>query len=476
MSSKKKSPNTSSELLFARILKTAIGRGSIVLAAAWAGLSLIGGHLQAADWPRLGGSGGSYVSRETGLARAWPGSGPRVLWSVELGEGFAGAAVRDGLVYLLDRPDDTGDLLRCWALESGVEQWRLSYPASGKLPFNGSRNVPTIDPEFVYLVGPLGHFTCVNRQTHQRVWSHHLVDDFKDPGVDRSDPPANRQETLDRTQLPMWGMTQAPLLYQDVVIVAPQTKAVGLVAYEKRTGRIRWKSGYIGRNWYSHVSPCLARFDGIDQIIMLAQPSDPEKSPAKAPPAIVSATDASSGQILWMTQTPTPYKIPIPQPLVVESNRLFITGGYGLGGLMLHVTRSNTQWQAQVLWHNLNVAGHIHSPVLFQDHIYVTSFKEHGGLNTGLVCLDTDGRVLWQTGPKQQFDSGSLIIAGGLALLMHGKTGQLHLFELLPSGGNLLASAKVLDGRDPWAPMALSNGRLLVRDQRQMKCLDLLMR
>jgi outer membrane protein assembly factor BamB len=445
----------------------------MIKAVACMSLSLVVGDVGASDWPGLGGADMRFISPESGLARAWPATGPRVLWSVALGDGFAGPAVKDGLVYLLDRPDETNDVLRCWTLESGIEQWHFSYDAPGKLPFNGSRNVPTIEGEFIFMVGPFGHIACVNRRTHQPSWRHHLVDDFKDPKIDRSEPAMNREDTLARTQLPMWGMTQAPLLYKDTVIVGPQTKTVGLVAYDKVSGKIRWQSGYLGRNWYSHVSPCLAQFGGVDQIIMLAQPSDPEKSPAQAPPAIISATDAKTGQILWTTHTPAPYKIPIPQPIPIGSDRLFITGGYGLGSLMLQVGYSNGVWQPRVAWHNQNAAGHIHSPVLFQDRLHVMSFKEHGGRNTGLVCLDLEGSTLWQTGPALQFDSGSLIVAGGLALIMHGKTGRLYLFDLSATGAHLLSEAKVLDGRDPWAPMALANGRLLVRDQNHMKCLDL---
>jgi outer membrane protein assembly factor BamB len=429
--------------------------------------------LHAADWPRFGGPDGTFVSSETGLARSWPEGRPRVLWQLELGEGFAGAAVRDGLVYVLDRPDDTNDVLRCLDLASGGEKWRLVDPAPGKLPFNGSRNVPTVDDQFIFVVSPFGRLSCIDRHRHQKVWEHHLVDEFRTPEIDRTELPVDRADTLARAQLPTWGMTQAPLLYRDLVIVAPQTREVGLVAYEKTSGKIRWKSGYLGRNWYSHVSPSLASFHGVDQIIMLAQPSDPEKSPPQAPPAIISATDANSGKILWTTNTPAPFKIPIPQPLSIAPNRLFISGGYGLGCLMLQISRSNENWATHVLWHNRNAATHIHSPVFYRDRIYLTSFKEHGGLNTGLVCLTLEGKVDWQTGPKLQFDSGGFIIADGLALVMHGKTGVLYLIELGASEPKFLATAKVLEGRDPWAPLALSQGKLLVRDQRLMKCLEL---
>jgi hypothetical protein len=110
---------------------------------------------------------------------------------------------------------------------------------------------------------------------------------------------------------------------------------------------------------------------------------------------------------------------------------------------------------------------------LYKERIYVTSFKEHGGAHTGLVSLSSAGEPLWQTGPALQFDSGGLLVADDLAYLMHGKTGELCLLDISNPEPKLLAKAKVLTakGGTVWAPLALSDGKLLVRDQHQLKCL-----
>jgi outer membrane protein assembly factor BamB len=397
-----------------------------------------------------------------------------VLWTIDVAEGFAGAAVCDRQVFLLDRQGNQQDVLRCLSSDTSRELWRLAYDAPGSLPYNGSRNVPTVEENYVFTLGPFGQLHCIDRKRHRTVWARHLVDDFKQAGIDTTERPKNRAESLARAQLPMWGLTQAPLLYRDTVIVAPQTEHTGLVAYEKSTGKIRWASGYIGRNWYSHMSPYLTTLCGADQVIMLAQPSDPEKSPDEAPPAIISSIDAGTGRILWTNQTPAPDKIPIAEPVRIGNDRLFITGGYGLGCLVVQVSRSGEQWQASVVYHSRAVATHIHSPVFYRDRIYVTSFKEHKGTHTGLVCLRPDGESVWQTGPELQFDSGSFLFADGMAFVMHGKTGELNLFELSDAGPRLLGKSKVLAAKDGnvWAPMALSYGKLIVRDQHQMKCLE----
>ncbi len=301
---------------------------------------LCSGPLGAADWPRFLGPNASGVSPETGLARAWPTNGPRVLWSADVGEGFASPAVVDGQVFLLDRRQNKEDLLRCFDLETGRELWTFAYDAPGSLSYNGSRNVPTLDANRIFTIGPFGHFHCIDRASHQVLWAKHLVNDFKDPQIDRDTPPKDRQDKLARAQVPMWGVAQAPLVYRDTVIVAPQTQTTGLVAYDKATGQIRWRSGYIGRNWYSHISPTLMNLCGVDQVIMLAQPSDPEKAPENAPPATITSIDPNTGRILWTTKTPGPHKIPVPQPLRVAPDRIFITGGYKLGSVMLQVTHA----------------------------------------------------------------------------------------------------------------------------------------
>jgi len=440
----------------------------------WVAVVMLTSSLRGADWPQFLGPDRTGVSVEKGLLRAWPAGGPKEQWSVEVGAGFGGAAVRDGEVYVLDRVGERQDVLRCLDLKTGKALWTCAYDAPGKLPYDGSRSVPTVDERFVFTVGPFGHLQCIDRQSHRIVWSKHMVNDFKDAEIDRDEKPRTRAEKLARAQVPEWGVTQSVVLYKDLVIVAPQTEKVGLAGYEKGTGKLRWASGYVGRNWYSHVSPWLMRLGGADQVVMLAQPSDPEKSPASAPPAVITSIDPDTGGILWKAQTPRPYKIPIPQPLRIGEDRVFITGGYGLGCMVLKVAKEGGQWKAEVVFRKNTVASHIHSPVLYDGRIYVTSFREHGAANTGLVCVDENGELVWQTGPKLQFDFGGFIVADGLIFIMNGKTGELHLLEITSGGYKLLAKAKVLagEGGTTWAPLALSEGRLIVRDQEQMKCLD----
>ena len=100
------------------------------------------------------GPNGDGTSAEKGLLRAWPADGPKVLWTVAMGAGYAGAAIRDGKVYVMDRVSRQKDVLRCLDLGSGKEEWTFSYDAPGEIDHEGSRSTPAVTEKRVYTIGP----------------------------------------------------------------------------------------------------------------------------------------------------------------------------------------------------------------------------------------------------------------------------------------------------------------------------------
>ncbi len=57
--------------------------------------------------------------------------------------------------------------------------------------------------------------------------------------------------------------------------------------------------------------------------------------------------------------------------------------------------------------------------------------------------------------------------------VLDGKSGMLRLIEASTTAYKELASAQILAGEDDvWGPLALSNGRLVIRDMSQMVCLQ----
>ena len=109
------------------------------------------------SWPWFRGAGRDAIGHEdVPLARSWPAAGPPVLWQVEMGEGYAGPAIVDGCVYVLDydcRP--SADTLRCLSLDDGRDIWRNSYPIEVARNHGMSRTVPAIVGPYVVTLGPL---------------------------------------------------------------------------------------------------------------------------------------------------------------------------------------------------------------------------------------------------------------------------------------------------------------------------------
>ena len=172
----------------------------------------------AQDWPQYQGPDRNAVSVQKNILRTWPQQGPEVLWTVGVGIGFGGPVIKSGKVYLLDRDDNVGDKLRCFDLNSGKELWNFAYEAPGSVMFPGSRSVPTIDGNLIYSSGPYGDLYCIDLNTHKPLWNKNIWKDFGG------------------AEIPTWAITQCPLVYGNLLIVASQAPQAGVVAYEKLTG------------------------------------------------------------------------------------------------------------------------------------------------------------------------------------------------------------------------------------------------
>jgi hypothetical protein len=113
----------------------------------------------------------------------------------------------------------------------------------------------------------------------------------------------------------------------------------------------------------------------------------------------------------------------------------------------------------------------MHPGIVVDDHIYVNN----NGKPNELVCLTMDGKRAWEKESAPNFEMGSLIKVGNLLIAQNGKNGDIHLIEPSPEGYKELGKASFFDSKksQAWAPMAFSNGKLLVRDMEKMVCVNL---
>lgn len=391
---------------------------------------------KADDWPGFQGPNGDCTSDETGLMKKWPKEGPRILWTTEVGAGFGGVAVENGKVYILDRETSKKDILRCIDLQTGQDIWTSSYDAPGRISYPGSRSHPTLDEENIYIAGPMGDLHCVSKTTHQPVWHINMLDKFD-------------------AQVPNWAISQAPALYKDTVIVAPIGSLAGVVALERKTGQTVWKSQPLhGRA--SYASPIITTIDAVDQVLIITTEG-------------VTGVDAGNGKILWYNGD-WQCRIPIASATPLGDGLVFTSGGYGSGSIMIRVSKTAGGFDARTLFKNGDCKGQIHQPILHEGHLYINANDK--GKREGLMCMDLKGNTKWKTGRSPGFDWGGMLMADGMLYVVDGDAGDLCMVKPDPSGYKEVARAKYLDGEQMWGTIAISDGRILLRDQKKLRCVD----
>jgi outer membrane protein assembly factor BamB len=399
------------------------------------------------DWPGIYGPRRDQTSQQKGLMRTWPQEGPKVLWTVPLGAGFGGPAVSGGNVYVLDRDEAVGDKLRVFDLASGKELWAFSYDAPGKFMFAGSRSTPTVDGDRVYTVGALGDLHAFSTKTRQPVWRRNIWKDFGGG-----------------PELPRWAIVQNPLIYGDLLIVAPQTSEAGVVAYDKLTGGIKWKSPALSGT-PGYVTPSIVKVAGEDHLVMITAAVGRGRN---AKDGSVNGVDPRSGKLLW-TYNGYQCIIPVTQAVDAGDGRILVAGAYGAGSVMIRIEKKGDTYDISELFKNPDFGSHTQPPILHEGHFY--SHYTINERSDGLTAMSMDGQVKWKTGQQPPFVRGGSILADGLLLMTDGNT-KLYLVEPNVAAFKPLASAVILDPGDNWAPLALVDGKLLVRGQKELKVLQ----
>jgi len=390
------------------------------------------------SWPQfLGTDRTNVVHQARALARAWPEDGLRVLWKLDVGEGHAGAAIHNGRVYLVDYDRDKHeDAIRCLSLDDASELWRYTYYVKIKRNHGMSRTVPAVNDNVLVALGPKCHVHGLDAQTGELLWKMDLVKQFA-------------------TEVPPWYAGQCPLLDGDAVILAPGGDPL-LMAVELTSGRIRWRTPNPGGWAMTHSSVVPMDTNGSRQYVYCTTRG-------------VVGVAAEDGRILWTDRDWVIKLATVPSPVVVGDDRIFLSGGYNSGALMLRLKGESDGIQIEELFRleHTRFGANQQTPILYRNHIY-------GVIPTGeLACLDLEGNRLWTSGAANRFGLGPILLADGLLFVLNDHNGTLHLVEAQPRGYNELARKQLLDGHDAWAPMAMAAGRLILRDATTMICVEL---
>ena len=334
-------------------------------------------HAQADDWPQWRGAGRLAVWSETGIVDRFPDSGLKVAWRTPVRSGFAGPAVADGRVFVLDwREDPESRTLdgteRLVALdeETGAvlwtHEWATSYRMLQASYAIGPRATPTVDGDRVYAVGASGALRCVDAASGELIWSRNYIDDYD-------------------TSVATWGVASAPLVDGDrlIAIVGGEPDAL-VVAFDKRTGAELWRAvEVVGEMGYGQ--PVIYEAGGVRQLIVWHA-------------AALASLDPETGETHWEEPWEVGAGMSVATP-VRDGDYLLVSQFY-YGSMMMRLDTDRPS--ASVLWKGASrsempdetdgLHALITTPIVAAGHVYgVGSYGELRGLDA------RTGERLWMS-------------------------------------------------------------------------------
>lgn len=420
------------------------------------------------DWPGFRGPNRDGI-RPAGppLAESWPAGGPPVLWEIELGDGYGGAAVRDGKVYVLDYDEDRkGDVLRCLSLDNGEEIWRRYYKMDIPDDHGYSRTIPAATSEHVVAFSPACHVLCTDAEG-EYLWSIDLVQEYE-------------------AEVPKWYAGQCPLIDRtedgrEYAVIAPGGTSLMIAAWcepgEPRADgtkapKLRWVAENPHGWQMTHSSITPMTFTGETRTWnMYVYPAGKG----------VVGIERDTGEILWTYEPWAVAPANIPAPIDCGDGRILCAAGYQAGSVLIRLREVNGQIVAEQerRFTPEQFGAYQQTPIFYRSspddpgHVYGVMPAGKSGLTGQLVCMSPEGEIKWASGKRDRFKWGPYVIADGKILAMND-SGVLTMARATPAGYERLAHAEVFPrGKEAWGPPAVAGDKLIVRDFTRMRCLDL---
>ena len=402
--------------------------------------------LDADDWPQWRGPQRDGVSSERGLLTVWPTDGPKLAWKASgLGVGYASVIVGDGRLFTLGGQGSSISVLAFDAL-TGSPLWTRKIGES-------ARNVnatPTLDGDRLYAIDPDGDLVCLRAATGDLIWQRRFVEDF------------------DSKMMSGRGCGESPLIDGDRLICTPGNRDAALVALNKFTGDLIWKTrlpdlGPQGKEGAGFSSIVVTEAAGVRQYVQLVGRG-------------LIGVEAATGRYLWGYNAIANENANIPTP-VVHEDFVFAANGYTAGSVLLKLVRAadstagEPKINAEVVYSlsGSQFQNHHGGVIRLGDHVYAG----HGNNNGLPTCLELEtGRVVWKRrGPG--VGSAAIVAVNG-QLIFRYQNGLVALIDASPEGFKLNGTFEIPgSGGDSWSHPVVANGFLYLREQDTLFSYDL---
>jgi outer membrane protein assembly factor BamB len=394
----------------------------------------------AADWPQWLGPNRDGASVEK--IAPWKAA-PKVLWRQPVGDGFSMPVVAGGRVVVHARvKDKEAEEVLAFDARTGNPLWTDHYdraPYSNAIG-TGPRATPAAVLNRVYTFGITGVLSCYQADSGKRLWQ---VDAYKQL----------------QAPLPRFGVCCSPLVLGDRVLVGVGGTGSSVVAFDAEKGEVLWKA--------------------LDEPASTSSPVlfAPRTQQAGALPHVVFQTtlrvvglNPLDGSLAW--EFPLVFQPAGASPTPVVADDLVLTSSITNGCVAVRLTDKDGMPTASRAWQNQELNSYFSSPVMAgQDHLYMVTNVVKPLPKATLRCIEVkSGKELWNRPGIGYFHAG-LLRTGDNKLLVLDDSGTLKLLDTNATGYHELASAKV--SGPTFVNPALANGRLYVRDNKELICLQL---
>lgn len=389
-------------------------------------------------WPGFLGPNRDGTVAEKGLSLDWAKAKPKVLWTVPIGSAFSGCAVADGKVFTMTNRG-ARDVVVCLDAATGRQLWAHDAAAryidqQGQGP--GPRATPTIHDGRVYCALPMGELICLSAADGKPVWT---INSLQEVGS------ANRN-----SETYYWGLSASPLIEGKLCIVAPGGNGGAVAAFDIDSGKLVWKCG-DGPNAYG--SPIAITAAGRRQIVVPTGNA-------------VLGVDPVKGEVLWRYVFGNKFDCTCATPLWAE-NTLFVSAAYRTGAAALEIVEQGGRVAVREKWKNLEMQNHFTNSVVIGGKLY----GSHGDLGAMMMrCVDlATGKMLWtdRAGGRCWF----LVVEGKMLCL--NDRGPLRVVNANAARYEQVAEFNTGLTYKAWPAPAISDGRLYVRDQKNLVCVEL---
>ncbi len=369
------------------------------------------------------------IYNEKNLLKEWPEGGPTLKLKIEgIGRGLSQPLVYKNAIYVTGVKYDTMDVLSAFDMKGNL-LWDKAFSRADKGTYKDSRGTPTIEKNRIYLIGGSGDLVCLSAKNGEIIWSRNPHLEFKG-------------------KIMHWGIVESVLLTNDDALYVTGGEETTVVAFNKASGDLHWKSKSLGGS-KPYASSSVINWNGLK--IALIQTSDD-----------LIGLDAGNGDILWSYNTLQYHHGRGPgeaanTPLY-HNGDIFVTYGNDQPGMLFSLAEDGKS--VSLKWSNDVLDTHHGGLVLIDGNIY--------GSNTENNSMGMWASVDWETGKTnwelEWFCKGSIIAADGLLYLYEERKGNLALVNPDTEDLDIISSFRVTAGEGShWAHPSIYNGMLFIR-------------